>query len=703
MCPMIGRTHLLYLHAQVDRAHCQDLEKHLSSLRQEGLLRDWGEGSLLGGDEVQLKLQAEIARADIVMLLLSADFLAAEHCQAQIDLVLAERGRRPVIVVPVLVRAVDWRWGRIGRFNALPRNGKPVTAWDRSDDAWFDVAEGLRLLIQKDIDEPPSSQQKDLDLDGVKAACAFVRCKNIQGTGYMVRPGLLVTCAHVVASVGVGGRVELRFPTNEVAGTVQSLDSSTDWALIQLDDTALDIRPLNVTTRVRHGQAWLGFGFPAIATTQGIVIEGDVRDSRATSPAGYPLIQLFCEEAAAGSNPYLHGFSGSPVLCGGEVVGHLRRVVADSEGAAQLGTLFACPVSAYLADLPMGTAVAWQVPSVDTGYDRLWYIHHDEIERTALNRLKSFGSPVILVAPEHYGKAEMLAYLLDRVCMDYNKSGHGDANDKVRIDFTKFTPTMQPTLDTLLGWIGECIVAQLGLTVPVAPARRVKVPVDPKRKLKELLQEHVLPRPSHLLLLVLDGPDRLPTLPFIADFFALLRSLVEDRSPEYQKLRVLASVSTDPALLDGPLHSGFFGLSAPLELGSLSHLQLRILADQYRYDPDDLGLSSLHELVSGHPRLLRWALGEARQREVTLTGIADQARRDPLGGVFRLPLTRLYDYCRVQGLLSVLGSVVKNPRHDLSREQYGALYRKGLLIESRPAYYELRSPLLKNYFSEICR
>ncbi len=150
MRPMTGRAYLLYLHAREDQACCQDLEKHLSSLRQEGLLREWGERSLLGGDEVQTKLQTEIARADIVVLLVSADFLAAEHSQAQIDLVLAELDKRPVLIVPVLVRAVDWRRGRLGRFYALPRNGKPVSTWDRTDDAWFDVAEGLRRLIQKD-------------------------------------------------------------------------------------------------------------------------------------------------------------------------------------------------------------------------------------------------------------------------------------------------------------------------------------------------------------------------------------------------------------------------------------------------------------------------------------------------------------------------------------------------------------------------
>ena len=147
---MTRRARLLYLHAQQDQAFCQALENHLSSLGQEGLLQDWGEGALLGGDEIAAQLQAELARADVVVILLSADFLAAEHSQAQIDLVLAEREKRPLIIVPIVVRAVDWLRSRLGRFYALPRNGKPVASWDRADDAWFDVVEGLRRLIRTD-------------------------------------------------------------------------------------------------------------------------------------------------------------------------------------------------------------------------------------------------------------------------------------------------------------------------------------------------------------------------------------------------------------------------------------------------------------------------------------------------------------------------------------------------------------------------
>ncbi len=65
-------------------------------------------------------------------------------------------------------------------------------------------------------------------------------------------------------------------------------------------------------------------------------------------------------------------------------------------------------------------------------------------------------------------------------------------------------------------------------------------------------------------------------------------------------------------------------------------------------------------------------------------------------------LSRLSLYVKERGLLPTLCAVIKRPRHDLSRDQYSALYRKGLILESRPGQYELRCPLYQTYFRELC-
>jgi len=81
-----------------------------------------------------------------------------------------------------------------------------------------------------------TAQPIELTIEHVKAACARLVTMDAQGTGYLVRPDRLVTCAHVVRSVGVGGRVQAQFAGVEqgVEATVEQVDDAADWAVLRL-------------------------------------------------------------------------------------------------------------------------------------------------------------------------------------------------------------------------------------------------------------------------------------------------------------------------------------------------------------------------------------------------------------------------------------------------------------------------------------
>src|SRR5690348_5474316 len=120
---MSGRARLLYLYAPEDAHHGSALEKHLSSLLREGLIESFHEGLVQPGEDSAARLHAEVQQAQIVLLLLSADFLHSKTYQALIDRILTERDRRPLRVVPVPIRAVDWQGSGLKGLQSLPRDG----------------------------------------------------------------------------------------------------------------------------------------------------------------------------------------------------------------------------------------------------------------------------------------------------------------------------------------------------------------------------------------------------------------------------------------------------------------------------------------------------------------------------------------------------------------------------------------------------
>lgn len=51
-------------------------------------------------------------------------------------------------VVPIIVRPSDWHAAPFGKLQALPRDGKAITSWPNQDEAWLDVARGIRRTIE---------------------------------------------------------------------------------------------------------------------------------------------------------------------------------------------------------------------------------------------------------------------------------------------------------------------------------------------------------------------------------------------------------------------------------------------------------------------------------------------------------------------------------------------------------------------------
>ena len=144
---MPGQTRLLYIYASQDEFLLRALESHLTSLAEEGFFASMHLGQLLAGTDISQQLATEVSQADIVLLILSADFMASVSCRSLLEQVQEQCASRRLLVVPILARPVDWRVTGLWNSQALPRNGKPVTLWDNQDSAWFDVAQGLRALL----------------------------------------------------------------------------------------------------------------------------------------------------------------------------------------------------------------------------------------------------------------------------------------------------------------------------------------------------------------------------------------------------------------------------------------------------------------------------------------------------------------------------------------------------------------------------
>ena len=140
---------LFYSYAHADERYRQKLETCLSGLQREGVIQEWHDRKILPGQRWADAIDANLESADLVLLLISPDFIASDYCH-EIEMKRAlERQRAGLAeVVALIVRPCDWRRADFASLQVLPKDGKPVTDWKRQDQAYLDIAQGLRRLVE---------------------------------------------------------------------------------------------------------------------------------------------------------------------------------------------------------------------------------------------------------------------------------------------------------------------------------------------------------------------------------------------------------------------------------------------------------------------------------------------------------------------------------------------------------------------------
>ncbi|MDQ0506057.1 toll/interleukin-1 receptor domain-containing protein [Xanthobacter agilis] len=136
-------------YSHVDAKLKTDLLKHLAPLKRLGLIDDWHDQEIKPGDEWEKAILTQVARADLVLLLISSDFIASDYCYTkELGKVLERHEAKKATVIPVILRHCLWSELPFGKLQALPTDAKPVTSWENQDEALTTVAKGIREAAQ---------------------------------------------------------------------------------------------------------------------------------------------------------------------------------------------------------------------------------------------------------------------------------------------------------------------------------------------------------------------------------------------------------------------------------------------------------------------------------------------------------------------------------------------------------------------------
>lgn len=126
------------------------LESHLKLLQRRGLIETWHDRKIEAGDDWKLRIDENLERADIILLLVSADFIASRYCyEKEMTRALERHEKKEARVIPVIVRDANLTGAPFSGLQYLPKDGKPVMKWTNKDSAWRNVSEGIEKVIEE--------------------------------------------------------------------------------------------------------------------------------------------------------------------------------------------------------------------------------------------------------------------------------------------------------------------------------------------------------------------------------------------------------------------------------------------------------------------------------------------------------------------------------------------------------------------------
>ena len=155
--PSVPSTGLavFFSYAHADEALRNELAKHLRLLERQGIIVGWHDRRILPGREWAGEIDAHLQTAHILLLLVSADFLASDYCyDVEVRHAMARHEAGEARVIPIILRAVDWQSAPFGSLQALPKDARPVRSWPDPDEAFQDIARGICAVVEEMAGHP---------------------------------------------------------------------------------------------------------------------------------------------------------------------------------------------------------------------------------------------------------------------------------------------------------------------------------------------------------------------------------------------------------------------------------------------------------------------------------------------------------------------------------------------------------------------
>lgn len=145
---MPEKLNIFLSYAHEDEAMKVQLDKNLIMLKRSDKINVWQDRQIMAGAAWDESIAKELAAADIILLLISVDFNNSQYIwDKELKIAMDRHEKNEVRVIPVILRTCEWSEMPYAKLQALPTGAKPITSFANADEAYTDVAKGIRMVV----------------------------------------------------------------------------------------------------------------------------------------------------------------------------------------------------------------------------------------------------------------------------------------------------------------------------------------------------------------------------------------------------------------------------------------------------------------------------------------------------------------------------------------------------------------------------
>ena len=170
---------VFFSYSHKDQALFNQIEAYLSVLTRQRRISSWHYRKIEPGIEWEKEIDAHLKNAQIILLLVSVNFLASDYCCGiEMKQALAKQDAGEARVIPIILSACEWKKTALGKLQALPTGGKPISQWNKKDEALLDVVTGIRNVIEQDFNFSTSVSENKNGIPYGKTNQAYTSATN---------------------------------------------------------------------------------------------------------------------------------------------------------------------------------------------------------------------------------------------------------------------------------------------------------------------------------------------------------------------------------------------------------------------------------------------------------------------------------------------------------------------------------------------